>query len=291
MKKIIYLLASFTALLATSCDNPADDSIRVGSYNLWRSDLGKNEYAWEHRKVQLARSIADVGFDIFGIQEADLRIQEELPALTGEYTDKYAWWFFSPYSQDGNGDKAQGIVYDSTRFSMKESHYFWLSETPDTMSSAWDEKKYNRGACCFIFNDKNTGKDFFAMVIHAPLAKEASAKCVDVVMQQYEKYNPDGLPAVFVGDFNAKPDSPASKQLREYWTDSFDAVPAEARKGSTGTFNGHNIEKDMEKARRIDYVYFRGEGIEPLAYECVNTQYDGIWPSDHCPIYAVLKMK
>ena len=79
MKKIIYLLASFTALLATSCDNPADDSIKVGSYNLWRSDLGKNEYAWEHRKVQLARSIADVGFDIFGIQEADLRIQEELP--------------------------------------------------------------------------------------------------------------------------------------------------------------------------------------------------------------------
>ena len=190
--------------------------------------------------------------DIFGIQEADLRIQEELPALTGEYTDKYAWWFFSPYSQDGNGDKAQGIVYDSTRFSMKESHYFWLSETPDTMSSAWDEKKYNRGACCFIFNDKNTGKDFFAMVIHAPLAKEASAKCVDVVMQQYEKYNPDGLPAVFVGDFNAKPDSPASKH---------------------------------------DYVYFRGEGIEPLDYECVNTQYDGIWPSDHCPVYAVLKMK
>ena len=291
MNRFAYILATFGSLLTISCNSSQDNQpVRIGSYNLWRSDLGKNEYAWEHRKDLLAKSIADTDFDMFGIQEADLRIQDELPELVSRYTDKYSWWFFSPYSQDGKGDKAQGIVYDSTRFTMKDSHYFWLSETPDVMSSAWDEKKYNRGACCFTFNDGFTGKDFFVMVIHAPLGKEASRNCVDVVMKKYGEYNPAGLPAIFVGDFNARPDNPASVHFMEYWTDSFSAVGEENRKGPAGTFNGHDSDRDMEKARRIDYVYFRG-GITPLAYECVDTQYDSIWPSDHCAIYAELELK
>ncbi len=289
MRRIYYFFAAFCLFTATSCsDTPDNGSIRAGSYNLWRSDLGKDEYAWEHRKNLLAQSIADANFDIFGVQEADTRIQEELPELVRQHTGKYAWWFFSPYSQDGHGDKAQGIVYDSTRFTMKESHKFWLSETPDTPSSAWDEKpKFKRGACCFIFNDMKTGKDFFAMVIHGPLAKEANANSAKVVMEKFKEYNPDGLPAFFVGDFNARPGDPASVLYREYWTDAFSAVGDADRKGSRGTFNGHDVGKDMEKARRIDYIYFNG-GIKAVGYECINTQYDGIWPSDHCPVCATL---
>ena len=219
---------------------------------------------------------------MFGIQEADLRIQDELPELVSRYTDKYAWWFFSPYSQDGKGDKAQGIVYDSTRFTMKDSHYFWLSETPDVMSSAWDEKKYNRGACCFTFNDGLTGKNFFVMVIHAPLGKEASRNCVDVVMKKYDEYNPDGLPAIFVGDFNARPDNPASVHFREYWTDSFLAVGEENRKGPAGTFNGHDSDIRLDFLKKgkkyVATIYADAKDADyltnPQAYKITRRKVD-----------------
>ena len=60
------------------------ESVRIGTYNLWRSDIGKGDYAWEVRKDRLARSIAEIGFDVFGVQELNLTIQQELPGLLAE---------------------------------------------------------------------------------------------------------------------------------------------------------------------------------------------------------------
>ncbi|MDD7153797.1 MAG: hypothetical protein SPF80_00165, partial [Candidatus Cryptobacteroides sp.] len=79
---------------------------------------------------------------------------------------------------------------------------------------------------------------------------------------------------------------PESEILRTWWKDSYIVLPADRKDGPKGTFNNHGLNEDMDIAPRIDFVYFRGEKIEPLRYVCDDTLYDGLYPSDHCPVYV-----
>ena len=135
MKRLFF--AFFLLLTASSCGDP---SLRIGSYNLWRSDLGKDDYAWSVRKHRLVQSIKDIEFDLFGAQEVDTTIIRELPLLFKEAGLDYTLFIFSPYREDGGvGNKAQAIIYNNRRLEMLDDHHFWYSETPDTISSGWDE--------------------------------------------------------------------------------------------------------------------------------------------------------
>lgn len=270
-------------------EDSAEFTVRIGTYNVWKSTNGKGDYAWEIRKERLAQSIADIGFDVFGIQEVDYRIQEELPLLLKNHgAHEYEWYMFSPYSPDGVGDKAQAILYRKDRFRLVNGNYFWISETPETMSQSWDELKYFRGGCCVTLEDIRTGRKFFVMNSHFPMGKQARLQSADVIISQEKKFNTENLPAFLVGDLNITPDNPSSVKLRAYWTDSFLALPEEAKEGSSGTMNSANVNKDMSKAKRIDYVYFKG-GVTPQKYHCANEKYDGLWPSDHCAVYTDMK--
>lgn len=267
-----------------------DTQFRLGTYNVWVSRRGKGDYAWDVRKDRLAKSIVDLNLDVFGIQEVDLRIQNELPDLlkkNGAFD--YEWYIFSPYSEDGKGDKAQALLYRKDRFELLESHYFWMSDTPDKMSKGWDEKKYYRGGFCVVLKDNRSGRKFFLMHSHFPLGKEARTYAADVCIEMEKKYNKEGLPSFLIGDLNNRPDSPGSEKLRTYWTDSYLHLPPECREGSFGTFNGAKTDIDPDKdPRRIDYVYFRN--ALPLKYCCSNNKYDGFWPSDHCAVYVDMKL-
>ena len=295
MKRLILQIAAVLALTACGSIRHAgsDDSaqnFRIGTYNVWRSDIGKGDYAWEVRKDRLAQSIVDIDFDVFGIQEVDYTIQKELPQLLSKHkSPDYAWYMFSPYSQDGIGDKAQAVLYKKDRYELVEGHNFWLSETPEIKSYGWDEQEYCRGGFCIVLKDKKSGKKIFVMHSHFPLGKEAKKRGADVIIAMEKKFNKDGLPAFFLGDLNNRPDTPGSQRLRTHWTDSYLYLPQECREGSQATFNGHDVNRDMNTTQRIDYVYFRN-GVTPLKYHCSNKKYDGFWPSDHCAVYVDMKI-
>lgn len=293
---ILYIIILFTAFFAApSCSSSrkaasgsgSQITARIGTFNLWRSDLGKGEYVWSARKECLAQAILDCDFDIFAGEEVDRRMFAELPDIVKAKGGKYTWFTFSPYDAEGNGShKAQAVIYKGDKYTMLENHHFWYSETPDVMSSGWDEMKFKRGGCCFTFLDKKTKRKFFVMVSHMPLAKEANYHAAQIVLDKAKQYNPENLPAFFMGDLNTREERNSSVLLRTYWNDSFLTVPADKREGPKGTFNSHNVKKDMEKAIRIDYVYYRGETIIPDKYTVMTKTYNGIYPSDHCPLYV-----
>ena len=62
----------------------AASAIKLGSYNLWISTKGTGDYLWTNRRPILAQSIVDNAFDIFGFQEADETIKNELPVLVAQ---------------------------------------------------------------------------------------------------------------------------------------------------------------------------------------------------------------
>lgn len=282
MKRLIFAFIILCCL--SSCSTPY---LRVGSYNVWRSDLGKDDYAWAVRKDRLIQSIKDIGFDVFGAQEVDTTMIRELPLLFKEAGLDYEMFIFSPYHEDGGtANKAQAIIYNPARLEILEDHHFWFSETPDVISSGWDEMKFRRGGFCVVFKDRKTGVKFFMMHSHSPLGKEANLHAASIINEKARQYNPDNLPAIFVGDLNTRPDTPSSDVLRKYWSDVYLTLPSDKISGPHGTFNSHNVDKDMTTAARIDYIYYRGDQVRPLNYCCDTARYNGLYPSDHCPIYS-----
>ena len=268
------------------------DTIRIGSYNLRvTTDSGIN--SWEQRRDRLVQSIADNDFDVFGVQEADITIQSDLPNLLRAAGLNYNYRFFSPYNQAGSGDKAQGIFYKSPEFTLQNWQFFWVSDTPDesTVNDTGGSGSYRRGGCCAVMRDNSRENlRFFFMVTHGHLNSGTNEKYADVYEEQEKRFNTENLPSILVGDLNAVPTSNTSSVLRTYWEDSFMYLPDDKKTGPSGTYNGFDHNKNMETARRIDYIYFRGDDIEPLEYVCNDALYDGEFASDHFPIYVDMEI-
>ena len=268
------------------------DTIRIGTYNLRVStDNGIN--SWEQRRERLVQSIAENDFDVFGVQEADITIQSDLPQLLKAAGLNYGYRFFSPYKQTGSGDKAQGIFYKSPDFTLQNWQFFWVSDTPDecTVNDTGGNGSYRRGGCCAVMKDNmRSNLSFFFMVTHGHLNSGTNEKYAYVYEEQEKRFNTGNLPSVLVGDLNAIPTGYTSSVLRTYWEDSFMYLPEKSKSGPSGTYNGFDHNKNMETARRIDYIYFRGEDMEPLQYVCNDALYDGEFASDHFPIYVDMKI-
>ena len=86
----------------------------LGTYNLRMEHLDSgHDNCWAVRKPRLLASLRSAGFDVAGLQEVNSRMQRD---LTEELGNEYSFWFFSPYSQNGEGDKAHGIMFKKSLF-------------------------------------------------------------------------------------------------------------------------------------------------------------------------------
>ena len=282
---VFFLALSF--LLLPGC-SARPVKVRIGSYNLRMQQLDKGDNAWEVRRARVMTSIRENDFDVFGVQELTDWVQAELLEDIG---DTYAAVFFSPYSQDGVGDKAQGILYRKDRFKLLEYHYFWPADDPFVMTKNDHHvnnpaKSYIRGGICALFKDKRSGKKFFFINTHSALNHEEHAKYAHVYVDMEKKFNPKGLPSFFVGDLNARPNHPSHEVFRAWWSDS-----AENLEPRPVTFNGFKTDPSLwGNYSQIDFIYYRNIDA-PEQFTCNQKMYDGLCASDHFPIWADFVIK
>lgn len=261
-------------------------SMRLGTYNLRvvSADASDADNKWSVRKDRLQQSILDNDFDVFGINEVSSDIQTWFKS-TAALSNVYSTYIFSPYAQNGIGDRAQGIAYKTAKFTLESSGYFWTSDTPDicSVNDTGSAGNYRRGGCWAIFKHKDSGVRFFFMCTHGCLNSDVNAKFAYVYEQQEKLHNLDNLPSFFVGDLNARPEYEASTTFKTYWSDTYLVIDSSKRTGCVNTYNGYS---NTNGKYRIDYVYFRGSGVTPTAYCCNNTLYGGLYASDHFPVWA-----
>ena len=270
-------------------ETPDEPVLKIGSYNLRMSNLDKDgDYAWSIRRERLKQSLIDCKFDAFGIQEVSSETQTWLDSeLSAYYTFKY----FSPYYQSGTGDRAQGIGYRKDAFTLSEWHFFWATDTPEIMSinDEGSSGSFKRGGCCCVLTHKASGRKFFLMNNHGCLNAESNKKNAHHYEEMEKKYNTEKLPSFFVGDMNAGSSSDAGSVYMtyvSYWKDAYAVLDATKRKGCAGTYNGY---ANPTGKSRIDYVFFRGDKLEPQLYTCNNQLYNGLYASDHFPIWVEMK--
>lgn len=254
---------------------------RLGSYNLRMSGIDTDEdNKWAVRKERLKVSIEENDFDIAGLQEVSTACQSW---LTSTFGSSYGFFFFSPYSQGGSGDKAQGIMYKKEIFNISDKHFFWASDTPETckQNDTGDSGNFTRGGMCAVFTHKQTGIKLFFMNTHACLNKVPNGEAAHVYVDMEKKYNTENLPSFFVGDLNARPEYDAITTYKTHWKDSFENCTK--KNNVPCTYNGF---KSPYGSSRIDYVFFRNCGNVVDEFFVNNTLYNNLYASDHFPVYS-----
>lgn len=260
----------------------ADCVIRVMSFNLRYGTAPDGPNHWEKRKGILVNTIKQYSPDLIGTQEClDFQakfIEESLP--------EYGWVGRGREKKD-RGERV-AVFYKKDRWDILEEKYFWISETPEEPGSkSWDSScprivtflklrdKTANQQICFI----NTHLDHIGVI--------ARKKGAEMVVERIREFK-DKLPIIITGDFNAPAETsePWSIFIENGYKDAW--LTATERQGPVSTWCGFK-DPDYESKNRIDWILYSGN-FDVIKCETVVYSEDGRYPSDHFPVFAILKI-
>ncbi len=255
-----------------------DDSITIMSANVrFLSPTDLFSKSWFNRADLIAEDIDSVKPDIIGFQEVTFVHYDYLKKVMAGYESEMA------YRDDFVLSEGCPIFYRTDRFEKIDSGSFWLSETPEVMSKDWGSEHYR--ICVYvILRDLNTGKEFAVFNTHLDHTSDlARINGIAVVLDKISEFG--DIPAYLMGDLNAVEGSETINSATENFDDAMRISPI-----SEETPTYHNW-GDKEKAKRIDYIMISKGDAEVYEYHVVDNCHNGVYSSDHAPIYIKTKIK
>ena len=305
MKKILFTIA--IVMFAVSCgDNnstPAgkdptskykkfagENEIKVMSFNIrtkTSNDKGINH--WDSRKGACVALIKDQMPDIMGVQEAQYNSQWTY--LKDELKDSgYDGYGLnrSDGKESGSGEVV-GVMWNTNVVKKIEVGTFWLSETPEKPSRSWG-MSMNRTATWGLFEHIPTGKQFFFVNTHLPLANEdlddphlAKKEGMKIIEKKLLEYEED-YPLYMTGDFNVISTDKVLDGIREFMRNARTYASVTDKESTVNGFGTSTSRK------QIDHIYY-SEYLKAVEYKTIKEEYNGVtYVSDHYPIYAILKL-
>ena len=310
MKKFILLLAAFATVIVADAKPKSDKELdlRVGTYNVWahyaRLGLVKKgkaleQRSWDNSKEAVAELIVKLDCDLLGMQEVSGVCRDDLAKLVKKAGGKkYKLWWVNTYPEGHKREVGNAIFYDKKKYKFENQAIYYLSPTPEVMSKGWDEKRYYRAALTAVVTHKKSGKRFFFIATHGPLAKGAKGPAGEILVEIDKRFNTEGLPTIVVGDMNSRPGDPFHENMTKYYEDAF--IVAEKSCGTIGTFNSASgTDKNFSLShRRIDHIYIHSTEkgkIKVKSYEVNRDKVEingvKVYPSDHNPVITDITIK
>ena len=283
MKKLIYLL--LIVLFVSACSTKPLD-VNVMTFNIRLDHAGDSLNNWQYRKDVAAQTIRENDIDILGMQEVLVNQMNDMKERLPEYTT------VGVAREDGI-DKGEfsPLFYKKDKFSEMESGTFWVSETPEIAGSKGWDASYIRVATWAILEEKETGKQIFAINTHLDndgrIARKEGGNLIIKKTQELGK----GLPIILTGDFNDTPDSEAIKNITDtahpnYLIDSKSI--AVKKTGTDWTF--HDFGRLPENERPLlDYIFVNKQ-IKVSDYIVLPDTLNGTYVSDHKAVVAKLSI-
>lgn len=276
MKGIVY----FSLLLTMTFGQVLGQSYSVMTYNIRYDNPDDGPDNWEHRKMDLANFVKTNHPHLLGIQEGMDHQVTYLDKLLNDYD-------YIGVGRDDGKSKGEycAIYFKRNQVEVVKTGTFWLSETPLKVSVGWDASMER--ICTYgLFRDRRTEQQFWVFNTHfdhrGPIAREKSAS---LLVRQITKLNPQQLPVVLMGDFNATPEEAPIEILSAYFLDGFKMV--DKPPVLTGTNIGFN---NNPEERRIDFVF--SKGFKVLTYDHLDPKTSkGRNLSDHLPVVVGLKLE
>ncbi|HEX6179211.1 MAG TPA: endonuclease/exonuclease/phosphatase family protein [Thermoanaerobaculia bacterium] len=271
---------ALVALLITSCATArVDDApFRVMTYNIRLNLASDGPNAWPHRRDAVASMVRFHDPDLLSLQEA---MPDQLIDLDARL-DGFAR-FGSGRDAGGDGEHC-AVYYRTSRFELLSDETSWLSPTPGVAGSKGWDAAYPRVVTHGRLRDRTTGNVIDLFNTHLDhVGVVARAESARMIADRLAAVHG---PVIVTGDFNDVPASEpyailAGAGLRDAMSAS--QMP---HHGPTSTWNAF---KAIVPARRIDFIFVRGD-IEVLRHGVVaEILEDGRFPSDHLPVLAELQ--
>jgi endonuclease/exonuclease/phosphatase family metal-dependent hydrolase len=255
-------------------------SFDVMTYNIRYDNPGDGINQWGKRKDKVYTLIRKYDPEIFGVQEALHHQLEDLKKNLAGYD-------YVGVGRDDGKQKGEysAIFYKKSRFKIKNSDTFWLSETPSVPGSKNWDAAITRVATWAVFTDKKSKKNFILINTHFDhIGKEARAKSAELLLTQAEKIA-KATPLIITGDFNCtREDKPYQVIMSQKPIALQDPAPA----NPPGTFCSFQL--NSIECRPIDYI-FSSLDWTTNEYKVITDNDGSNYPSDHLPVQVTLSLK
>ena len=300
MKPFYFFLVSLFTFSSLYADAP----IRVLSINVRLSTANDGENSWANRREFMTDLIAAGNYDFIGTQETVMHHNPELNQVT-YIASKLPDYGFLGRSRETNPEagEAMMIFYKKNRWKIDETDQatFWLSDTPDIAGSKTDPKAgCPRSVTVALFHELKDGKPtgrkiYFYNTHYDHMSEEARQRGAKLLMERIAERKNKDVPVVVTGDLNCGEESPGIRFMKgesmtldgKEWiapyklVDTFRAANPDAT--DVGTFHGFRAPGKS----KIDYI-FVSPGLKTISAEIIRTQRERRYPTDHCPINAVI---
>lgn len=270
---IIFLMGTLNGL--------AQQNIILSTYNIRLDVASDAPNNWDNRKEHLASVVLFNKVEILGVQEALHHQMLDLKSLLKDYQ-----WV--GVGRDDGAEKGEysAIFYRQDLYNLVSGGTFWLSETPDKPSKAWDAA-LPRVCTWAILEQKSSARKLLVLNTHfdhiGKTAREESAK---LILKKAEELNTDKLPLVMMGDLNATAEEEPIKVFSENLKNSVEL--AKYKMLASGTFNAFKWAETPSNV--IDYVFVNGQW-DVLRHGVITQSDQQRYPSDHFPVLVELSWK
>jgi endonuclease/exonuclease/phosphatase family metal-dependent hydrolase len=311
----------FLSILFLFVFNPlifAEEPIRVLTFNIlcagWEQEP-KKDRDWKKRLpivVEVMKNFPDGNgpYDFIGTQETSInpekpeyhQVKQLANAMTGYGS------LFAPCQGSLERFSLSNMVFyrkDRWEIDPNDSGTFWLSSTPEVASNDWAEKNRGgeRNVTYGLFHELDangrTGKKVYFFNTHLNVSVEtARLRSAVLIMDKIKNRKTKEAPVIVTGDFNVIQNSPIINFMQGKplkfdsktfmpslpLIETFKAVHPDSKE--FGTTHGYSGKIDWDK--KIDFI-FASPPLKPIAAKIILTQKNGLYPSDHLPVDAVLQ--
>ncbi len=257
-------------------------SVSVMSFNIRYDNYNDGQNKWQNRKQEVTELIKDYHPDFLGIQEGLFnQIQFMIDSLHG-------YNYIGVGRDDGKqAGEFSAVLYDTTKFHPEDIHTFWLSKTPAEVSVGWDASMER--ICTFgRFVHNASARNFYVFNTHFDhMGRKARKNSAKLIMLTIKEMGIKDSCIVVMGDLNSLPSEKPVKVLSGFlqYPRNTNTVAIE---GPAGTYNG--FDTTNLPAKQIDYIF--SKNLIPKQYIHINDKrQNGLWISDHLPVYGVFEYR
>jgi endonuclease/exonuclease/phosphatase family metal-dependent hydrolase len=296
--RIFYLciaiqLAVGTAVVAQTNKplNPDNRLLKLMTYNL---KFASPDYkpSWEVRREMQVDLIRKYNPDIIGTQEG---LKEQIDWLA-DHLPEYV--VIGEGRKGGDDDEHMAIFIKKDKFRLREVQSFQLSETPEIIGSGPEvNPRMVTWARLALINRPKEGEkspypqdyrghwentqEFYVFNTHyfnGRIDTLARVNASKLIMKKVSDLNRFGSwtperPVFLMGDFNCRPGS----------------APYKVLVGDKNATNPDLFKNSFEDPGKIDWILYKG-AVKVLKYEDVDFNVNGVYPSDHKPIYVEFEL-
>jgi len=258
------------------------DTLKAVTFNIRYGTADDGPNRWDRRRESVFALLAEYGADVLALQEAlDFQVEQ-----VGRALPAYDYVFVCRDDGKRAGESCP-IFYRKDRFERLEAGTFWFSDTPDVPGSKHWGNQIPRICTWICLQERSSRRPLWVYNVHLDHQSQSSREKSIRLLAERMASLPAGSAVIVLGDFNMELSNPAlvpllSEQgpaLRDAWQ------ALDPDRQPVGTW--HDFGRRLDTAK-IDHIFIP-KGLSVLQAEIDQRTFEGRYPSDHFPVWAVLR--